>query len=63
MLAHFEGNLKANLALLGKTQKLPKLAKFDLFCKFKDFARFGIFSRQFEANLRLWAKNRKKLQN
>ena len=43
VLAHFEGNLKANLALLEKTQKLPKLAKFEIFGKFGNFDRVGTF--------------------
>ena len=43
VLAHFESNLKANLALLEKTQKLPKVAKFEIFGKFGDFDRVGTF--------------------
>ena len=39
-LAHFEGNLKANLKLWAK---IEKNAKFKIFSKFGDFDRVGTF--------------------
>ena len=40
VLAHFEGNLNANLKLWAK---IEKNAKFEIFGKFGDFDRFGTF--------------------